>query len=58
MRRYRENITRNEKLKIGGIIGIAALIVSLMILSSFEAQLQQTVETVLIFFYRIFNYLS
>jgi hypothetical protein len=36
-----DNITRTEKYKIAGIIGVAVFVVSMMIWSSLEIQIQQ-----------------
>lgn len=59
MGRPGENITRTEKFKIAGIIGVAVFVVSMMIWSSFEAQIQQALngffESVQITFTRIYN---
>ena len=38
-----ENITRTEKFKITGIIAVAIFVVSMMVWSSFEPQLQRFV---------------
>jgi hypothetical protein len=37
-----DNITRTEKYKIAGIIGVAVFVVSMIIWSSFETQIQQS----------------
>jgi hypothetical protein len=59
MRRLGDNITAAEKFKIAGIIGVAIFVVSMMIWSSFETQIQQSLngffESVQITFSRIFN---
>jgi hypothetical protein len=39
-----DNITRNEKYKIAGIIGVAVFVVSMIIWSSFETQIQQSLN--------------
>ena len=39
-----DNITRNEKFKIAGIIGVAVFVVSMIIWSSFETQIQQSLN--------------
>ena len=43
MGRSEENITRTEKFKITGIIAVAIFVVSMMVWSSFELQLQRVV---------------
>ena len=59
MGRREENITTAEKFKIAGIIGVAVFVVSMMIWSSFEAQIQQSLnglfESIQIMFSRIYN---
>ena len=54
-----DNITPAEKFKIAGIIGVAVFVVSMMIWSSFEAQIQQSLngffDSVHITFSRIYN---
>ena len=59
MGRGEENITTEEKFKIAGIIGVAVFVVSMMIWSSFEAQIQQSLnglfESIQIMFSRIYN---
>lgn len=42
MVRSEENISWIEKLKIAGIIGVALFVVSMIIWSSFEAEIQQS----------------
>ena len=42
-----ENITRTEKFKITGIIAVAIFVVSMMVWSSFETQLQRFVAGIL-----------
>ena len=42
-----ENITRTEKFKITGIIAVAIFVVSMMVWSSFELQLQRFVAGIL-----------
>ena len=42
-----ENITRTEKFKITGIIAVAIFVVSMMVWSSFEIQLQRFVAGIL-----------
>ena len=42
MGRSEDNITRTEKYKIAGIIGVGVFVVSMMIWSSFETQIQQS----------------
>jgi hypothetical protein len=44
MGRSDDNITRAEKYKIAGIIGVAVFVVSMMIWSSFELQIQQSLS--------------
>jgi hypothetical protein len=44
MGRSEDNITRAEKYKIAGIIGVAVFVVSMMIWSSFELQIQQSLS--------------
>jgi hypothetical protein len=44
MGRSEDNITRTEKYKIAGIIGVGVFVVSMMIWSSFETQVQQSVN--------------
>ena len=39
-----DNITGTEKFKIAGIIGVAVFVVSMMIWSSFETQIQQSLS--------------
>jgi hypothetical protein len=39
-----DNITRTEKYKIAGIIGVAVFVVSMIIWSSFEMQIQQSLN--------------
>ena len=39
-----DNITRIEKYKIAGIIGVAVFVVSMIIWSSFETQIQQSLN--------------
>lgn len=39
-----DNITRTEKYKIAGIIGVAVFVVSMIIWSSFETQIQQSLN--------------
>ena len=39
-----DNITRSEKYKIAGIIGVAVFVVSMIIWSSFETQIQQSLN--------------
>ena len=59
MGRRGDNITTAEKFKIAGIIGVAVFVVSMMIWSSFEAQIQQSLngffESVHITVSRIYN---
>jgi hypothetical protein len=59
MGRAGDDITPTEKFKIAGIIGVAVFVVSMMIWSSFEAQIQQSLngffEGVHITFSRIYN---
>ena len=42
--RSEDNITRTEKYKIAGIIGVGVFVVSMMIWSSFETQIQQSLN--------------
>ena len=42
--RSEDNITRAEKYKIAGIIGVGVFVVSMMIWSSFEIQIQQSLN--------------
>ena len=44
MGRSEDNITRAEKYKIAGIIGVGVFVVSMMIWSSFETQIQQSLN--------------
>jgi hypothetical protein len=44
MGRSEDNITRTEKYKIAGIIGVGVFVVSMMIWSSFETQIQQSMN--------------
>ena len=44
MGRSEDNITRAEKYKIAGIIGVGVFVVSMMIWSSFEIQIQQSLN--------------
>ena len=44
MGRSEDNITRTEKYKIAGIIGVGVFVVSMLILSSFETQIQQSLN--------------
>ena len=44
MGRSEDNITRTEKYKIAGIIGVGVFVVSMMIWSSFEIQIQQSLN--------------
>jgi hypothetical protein len=44
MGRSEDNITRTEKYKIAGIIGVGVFVVSMMIWSSFETQIQQSLN--------------
>ena len=44
MGRSEDNITRIEKYKIAGIIGVGIFVVSMMILSSFETQIRQSLN--------------
>ena len=44
MGRSEDNITRSEKYKIAGIIGVGVFVVSMMIWSSFETQIQQSLN--------------
>ena len=44
MGRSEDNITRTEKYKIAGIIGVAVFVVSMIIWSSFEMQIQQSLS--------------
>ena len=57
-----ENITRTEKFKITGIIAVAIFVVSMMVWSSFELQLQRFVagilENIQSFLSRISNTIS
>ena len=39
-----DNISRTEKYKIAGIIGVAVFVVSMIIWSSFEMQIQQSLS--------------
>jgi hypothetical protein len=39
-----DNITRPEKYKIAGIIGVAVFVISMIIWSSFETQIQQSLS--------------
>jgi len=39
-----DNITRTERYKIAGIIGVGVFVVSMMIWSSFEIQIQQSLN--------------
>jgi hypothetical protein len=39
-----DNITRTEKYKIAGIIGVAVFVISMIIWSSFETQIQQSLS--------------
>ena len=39
-----DNITRTEKYKIAGIIGVAVFVASMIIWSSFETQIQQSLN--------------
>ena len=59
MGRTGDNITPIEKFKIAGIIGVAVFVVSMIIWSSFEAQIQQLLsgffESVQITFTRVHN---
>ncbi|MGB7678413.1 MAG: hypothetical protein WBL49_06350 [Nitrososphaeraceae archaeon] len=59
MGRSEENITRTEKFKITGIIAVAIFVVSMMVWSSFELQLQRvvagTLENIQSFLSRISN---
>ena len=59
MVRRGDNTTTAEKFKIAGMIGVAVFVVSMMIWSSFEAQIQQSLngffESVQIAFSRIYN---
>ena len=59
MGRSEENITRTEKFKITGIIAVAIFVVSMMVWSSFELQLQRfvagTFENIHSFLSRISN---
>ena len=44
MGRSEDNITRTEKYKIAGIIGVGVFVVSMMIWSLFETQIQQSLN--------------
>ena len=44
MGRSEDNITRTEKYKIAGIIGVGVFVVSMMIWSSLETQIQQSLN--------------
>ena len=44
MGRSEDNITRTEKYKIAGIIGVGVFVVSMLILSSFETQIRQSLN--------------
>jgi hypothetical protein len=44
MGRSEDNITRTEKYKIAGIIGVGVFVVSMVIWSSFETQIQQSLN--------------
>jgi hypothetical protein len=44
MGRSEDNITRTEKYKIAGIIGVGVFVVSMIIWSSFETQIQQSLN--------------
>ncbi|HKI10250.1 MAG TPA: hypothetical protein VKA09_17820 [Nitrososphaeraceae archaeon] len=44
MGRSEDNITRTERYKIAGIIGVGVFVVSMMIWSSFEIQIQQSLN--------------
>ena len=44
MGRSEDSITRTEKYKIAGIIGVGVFVVSMMIWSSFETQIQQSLN--------------
>ena len=47
MGRSEDNITRAEKYKIAGIIGVAVFVVSMIIWSSFELQIQQSLSALI-----------
>ena len=59
MGRSEENITRTEKFKITGIIAVAIFVVSMMVWSTYELQLQRfvagTFESIQSFLSRISN---
>jgi hypothetical protein len=59
MGRSEEKITRTEKFKIAGIIGVAIFVVSMIIWSSFETHIRNLVagffESLQDFFSNIFN---
>jgi hypothetical protein len=59
MGRSEENITRTEKFKITGIIAVAIFVVSMMVWSTYELQLQrlvaETFENIQSFLSRISN---
>ena len=59
MGRSEENITRTEKFKITGIIAVAIFVVSMMVWSTYELQLQRivagTFENIQSFLSRISN---
>ena len=59
MGRSEEKITRTEKFKIAGIIGVAIFVVSMIIWSTFETHIQYLVarffESLQTFFSSIFN---
>ena len=44
MGRSEDNITRTERYKIAGIIGVGVFVVSMIIWSSFETQIQQSLN--------------
>ena len=44
MGRSEDNITRTEKYKIAGIIGVGVFVVSMVIWSSFETQIRQSLN--------------
>jgi hypothetical protein len=59
MGRSEQKITRTEKFKIAGIIGVAIFVVSMIIWSTFETHIQYLVarffESLQTFFSNIFN---
>jgi hypothetical protein len=59
MGRSKEKITRTEKFKIAGIIGVAIFVVSMIIWSTFETHIHYLVarffESLQTFFSSIFN---